>query len=104
MIRRPPRSTLFPYTTLFRSPAHPVVVVVAAGNNGTEQKMYPAAENAAGEISVGASKQDDTIWPNSERNWPKGMAPGDGIISSVPDKGTGGWSGNSIASPLVAGR
>src|SRR5260370_8503896 len=24
MIRRPPRSTLFPYTTLFRSPAQPV--------------------------------------------------------------------------------
>src|SRR2546426_8819649 len=23
MIRRPPRSTLFPYTTLFRSPNHP---------------------------------------------------------------------------------
>src|SRR5256885_16790792 len=23
MIRRPPRSTLFPYTTLFRSPQHP---------------------------------------------------------------------------------
>src|SRR2546430_9566953 len=26
MIRRPPRSTLFPYTTLFRSPAHPHAV------------------------------------------------------------------------------
>src|SRR3712207_8941020 len=25
MIRRPPRSTLFPYTTLFRSPAEPFV-------------------------------------------------------------------------------
>src|SRR2546430_9026310 len=25
MIRRPPRSTLFPYTTLFRSPAAPAV-------------------------------------------------------------------------------
>src|SRR3712207_7363669 len=24
MIRRPPRSTLFPYTTLFRSPSRPV--------------------------------------------------------------------------------
>src|SRR3712207_7037983 len=24
MIRRPPRSTLFPYTTLFRSPFHPL--------------------------------------------------------------------------------
>src|SRR5256885_17257726 len=30
MIRRPPRSTLFPYTTLFRSPAPPMAVPVAA--------------------------------------------------------------------------
>src|SRR2546422_10943490 len=28
MIRRPPRSTLFPYTTLFRSPDHFDIVVV----------------------------------------------------------------------------
>src|SRR5258707_8696413 len=28
MIRRPPRSTLFPYTTLFRSPLLPVTVVI----------------------------------------------------------------------------
>src|ERR1035441_1026804 len=26
MIRRPPRSTLFPYTTLFRSDSHPITV------------------------------------------------------------------------------
>src|SRR2546427_9564671 len=25
MIRRPPRSTLFPYTTLFRSPSHAII-------------------------------------------------------------------------------
>src|SRR5258705_1691760 len=31
MIRRPPRSTLFPYTTLFRSLAHPVCVQGSAG-------------------------------------------------------------------------
>src|SRR5256886_12643586 len=36
MIRRPPRSTLFPYTTLFRSdrerskPTHPAVIGIAA--------------------------------------------------------------------------
>src|SRR3712207_7498621 len=30
MIRRPPRSTLFPYTTLFRSRAQQVTTVVAA--------------------------------------------------------------------------
>src|SRR5687768_17805454 len=28
MIRRPPRSTLFPYTTLFRSSCSPVVVLL----------------------------------------------------------------------------
>src|SRR2546422_2006353 len=31
MIRRPPRSTLFPYTTLFRSQIVPAVVIVIAG-------------------------------------------------------------------------
>src|SRR5215813_15267719 len=30
MIRRPPRSTLFPYTTLFRSRPHPRVAAVVA--------------------------------------------------------------------------
>src|SRR3712207_8464389 len=33
MIRRPPRSTLFPYTTLFRSPRAPT-----GGNKGSESK------------------------------------------------------------------
>src|SRR2546422_5132483 len=31
MIRRPPRSTLFPYTTLFRSHGGPAAVVAALG-------------------------------------------------------------------------
>src|SRR2546430_15344190 len=31
MIRRPPRSTLFPYTTLFRSPGESLEVAVARG-------------------------------------------------------------------------
>src|SRR5256884_1094065 len=34
MIRRPPRSTLFPYTTLFRSPDAGVVVVAAGAGVG----------------------------------------------------------------------
>src|SRR2546429_6121102 len=33
MIRRPPRSTLFPYTTLFRS-RHPRAVAAAGGDGG----------------------------------------------------------------------
>src|SRR3712207_7053021 len=34
MIRRPPRSTLFPYTTLFRSEARPIVLPAAYARLG----------------------------------------------------------------------
>src|SRR2546427_8212372 len=34
MIRRPPRSTLFPYTTLFRSPAVPRAAVCHPSTSG----------------------------------------------------------------------
>src|SRR5256885_10385604 len=40
MIRRPPRSTLFPYTTLFRSPRH------ARRNATTHRAAAPAAWHA----------------------------------------------------------
>src|SRR5215213_11066846 len=33
MIRRPPRSTLFPYTTLFRSPSHSCRLALRRGNH-----------------------------------------------------------------------
>src|SRR2546421_7932250 len=35
MIRRPPRSTLFPYTTLFRSARVPVRTLVQSGSDGS---------------------------------------------------------------------
>src|SRR5437762_11599722 len=57
MIRRPPRSTLFPYTTLFRSPAlrtdsllrkeHPVLAVGAL-----QIPRHLGAESAGGEGMV----------------------------------------------------
>src|SRR2546422_7917979 len=49
MIRRPPRSTLFPYTTLFRSlfPAdHPQLVLVVKIDN-PHKGSYFAAQTAA---------------------------------------------------------
>src|SRR5256884_7321932 len=46
MIRRPPRSTLFPYTTLFRS--HPVVLalalLIAAASSGVLLLFGPGAQ------------------------------------------------------------
>src|SRR3712207_6930816 len=39
MIRRPPRSTLFPYTTLFRSLTLPILFL--AGHNGAAALFLP---------------------------------------------------------------
>src|SRR5260370_30638335 len=48
MIRRPPRSTLFPYTTLFRSDPTRVTIVVGAADPAlVVTKSGPAAMNMA---------------------------------------------------------
>src|SRR5256885_8122514 len=69
MIRRPPRSTLFPYTTLFRSGTH--VAGIAAGHNlynvqgfdgvapGAQLLALKIANNARGGISVNGSMVRD---------------------------------------------
>src|SRR3712207_9261038 len=44
MIRRPPRSTLFPYTTLFRSLPVAVTAVVAAAENAVSGDAYRPAD------------------------------------------------------------
>src|SRR2546426_6997141 len=46
MIRRPPRSTLFPYTTLFRSPAGTCSPSVPAGDFGQGRRDASVAGGA----------------------------------------------------------
>src|SRR3712207_8779434 len=41
MIRRPPRSTLFPYTTLFRSDLERVRIVDVERGGGDQQRLLP---------------------------------------------------------------
>src|SRR5256885_6642547 len=53
MIRRPPRSTLFPYTTLFRSYA-------LEKHDGSEVNQY------AQRIISSPGKQDGLVWRNAE--------------------------------------
>src|SRR3712207_8550799 len=55
MIRRPPRSTLFPYTTLFRSPAFVDHVIAAFHEAGGR------AERAAGHIVEGRAGLDHRL-------------------------------------------
>src|SRR3712207_7336367 len=47
MIRRPPRSPLFPYTTLFRSHGQIRIAFKAAGICGADSGAYAAARGAA---------------------------------------------------------
>src|SRR2546422_2821352 len=61
MIRRPPRSTLFPYTTLFRSVAARMfshrelhlckALFVKSGNNNCAQQIVLATQSAAARFS-----------------------------------------------------
>src|SRR3712207_7186674 len=60
MIRRPPRSTLFPYTTLFRSWTH--VGDVSALTDGT--RYSAASSGRPGPSAAGSS------WPGSSRTCP----------------------------------
>src|SRR3712207_7166756 len=52
MIRRPPRSTLFPYTTLFRSDQHPQVGAGRAGaaDLALRQHLRPRRGAARGQL------------------------------------------------------
>src|SRR2546422_7382573 len=62
MIRRPPRSTLFPYTTLFRSPAAPEVpdeLVALHPQAGSRAAAPPAAARDAARDAPGLHPVDD---------------------------------------------
>src|SRR2546429_5811893 len=59
MIRRPPRSTLFPYTTLFRS-LHPGQMIIVAARPGVGKALAldtplptPAGWTTMGDVAVG---------------------------------------------------
>src|SRR5260370_12579049 len=51
MIRRPPRSTLFPYTTLFRSPA--------ATSTAEEGRPLPQGARGDREVPAGTSRSEE---------------------------------------------
>src|SRR3712207_7655520 len=53
MIRRPPRSTLFPYTTLFRSGDIVIVSSVAGFRGGADEAVYAGTKFA--QVGLGGS-------------------------------------------------
>src|SRR3712207_8716993 len=68
MIRRPPRSTLFPYTTLFRSSApyqrsKPLKTGPSNGAKYSEMLRRTTAGHSADCHPSGSCTHTDTVWP-----------------------------------------
>src|SRR3712207_8201554 len=58
MIRRPPRSTLFPYTTLFRSEARPELALGAGADGAERRRVRRAAAFDAGRVAQRDAEPD----------------------------------------------
>src|SRR3712207_8095718 len=69
MIRRPPRSTLFPYTTLFRSPARPV-------RRRAEAAARPGDDVGPRQQRVVAARGGHRVAPGAPRNCAFAALPG----------------------------
>src|SRR2546425_1743230 len=80
MIRRPPRSTLFPYTTLFRSQIHDV----------TQHARLPEAL-AAGPAGVGQAVGEETQDRLAALEWQDALLP---AIAQAERRSRGVESGN----------
>src|SRR3712207_8476788 len=72
MIRRPPRSTLFPYTTLFRSKVYYDLVghPDRAGNTGVAvgriELLYPFPESQVLELIESYPNLEEVVWVQEE--------------------------------------
>src|SRR2546426_11683365 len=79
MIRRPPRSTLFPYTTLFRSEAQPALLTHGKGGEAAQLYQLRLAEipmHALPERVVGREPPRDRFRVGERRFLPLGVASG----------------------------
>src|SRR3712207_8646651 len=72
MIRRPPRSPLFPYTTLFRSPRQHGALLLAAGQGGQRPLGHrpetEAVHDVGHDLTVHAADRKSTRLNSSHAN------------------------------------
>src|SRR2546430_17601661 len=92
MIRRPPRSTLFPYTTLFRSKT----VIFADGQFAA---VAPLEQSPLFNSTVYTSADGVTWEPHAlpESSFIQGITYGEGLLVAVGERGVNRTSTNTIA-------
>src|SRR5690348_17558373 len=57
MVPRPPRSTLFPYTTLFRSLGHGVALLSRVGIHHPRHRLLVGGDVRRGDVDLGADER-----------------------------------------------
>src|SRR5258708_25579889 len=68
MIRRPPRSTLFPYTTLFRSSFIGDDLIYGAADAPSNDTLCLPAENSLVALMEGEGSQVVMTWPKGHQD------------------------------------
>src|SRR6266850_3580557 len=105
MIRRPPRSTLFPYTTLFRSAA--VRYKLAQRNPGA--RIWPNHHDQEQEFGVElhtvaryVGVERAPVWVLERKRWSNQSEPGGGLRRGVRAHGPhSGFTGYGLSAGLV---
>src|SRR2546428_13930590 len=86
MIRRPPRSTLFPYTTLFRSFAHAFVQRLCALTNLLDVFGQHAEDRYLNPSSLRISIDSECRLERRERELVGAYRPGERILAAGGDR------------------
>src|SRR2546427_882206 len=68
MIRRPPRSTLFPYTTLFRSAIHPVRLISGVPSWCADSRAIAAHSRSRAAVTCERRSEEHTSELQSQSN------------------------------------
>src|SRR2546421_559297 len=97
MIRRPPRSTLFPYTTLFRSVT--IEVTATSADTSTAAQSFAIAINDLNEFSVSTPVDSNAAANQVDENVAIGTVDGGTAHASTADTTTNPMSSSLSSNP-----
>src|SRR5438034_5084959 len=95
MIRRPPRSTLFPYTTLFRS--QHAQALPAPPSARTDQPIPPALDD----LVLSCLAKDPAQRPQSARELSLRLAEVEGASAWTQDRAREWWTSHQLATAVT---